>query len=88
MKSISIILTIIAVFSIINCENQIYVETGVIWSDDSYFSSNGDWYLALSEGSYSNCEGATMHVVDQLPISVNTNAVKRFVLGSGFSISR
>ncbi len=83
MKSLSIILTIILSLFIVNCEKQLYIETGVIWSDDSYFSEAGDWYLALSEGEYSNDFGVTIDVVDQLPINVGENTVKRFVLGSG-----
>jgi hypothetical protein len=83
MKTTRIILGIIAALSLMNCEKQLYIETGVLWSDDSYFSAEGDWYLALSEGSYSNDFGATINVVDQLPLSVGENATRRFVLGGG-----
>lgn len=83
MKAINIFSTVIAVLFIFNCEQQLYVETGVNWSDDTYFSAEGDWYLALSEGCYSNCAGATIDVVDQLPITIGENSTKRFVLGSG-----
>jgi hypothetical protein len=83
MKAINIIIIIIAALFIFNCEQQLYVETGVNWSDDTYFNGEGDWYLALSEGRYSNTAGATMDVVDQLPITIGENSTKRFVLGSG-----
>ena len=83
MKAINLIITLMAALFIFNCEKQLYVETGVNWSDDAYFSADGDWYLALSEGCYSNCEGATLTVVDQLPITLGENSVKRFVLGPG-----
>ncbi len=83
MKTMNIFITILAALFIVNCEKQLYVETGVTWNDDSYFSAEGDWYLALSEGCYSNCEGAAIDVVDQLPITTGQNSIKRFVLGSG-----
>ena len=83
MKSHKLILiTIISIF-LYNCENPLYIDAGVIWSDDSYFSEEGDWYLALSEGAYSNAEGETIDVIDQLRISVNKNSINKFVLGLG-----
>jgi hypothetical protein len=65
----------------INCEKQIYLEAGLTWSDDVYFEQSGDWYLAVSEGCYSNCEGATLCVVDQFQVTPGTNTIERFVLG-------
>ncbi len=83
MKSINLLILITAALTLFNCENPLYIEAGVIWSDDSYFSEDGDWYLALSEGSYSNTAGSIINVVDQLPLSVNKKASKHFVLDSG-----
>ncbi len=83
MKPINMLLILVAAVTLINCENPLYIQAGVIWSDDRYFSEEGDWYLALSEGCYSNCEGAVIDVVDQLPISANKKVTKKFVLNSG-----
>lgn len=83
MKNLSMFLTLILFFTLFNCEKMLYVETGVLWHDDDYFNHEGDWYLALSEGPYSNSLGATIDVIDQLPIAVNDSRPKRFVLGSG-----
>jgi len=66
-----------------NCERQIYVETGVMWTDDQYFNGDGDWYIALSEGSYSNSEGARLNVIDQLQIHPGRNSLDRFIVDSG-----
>jgi len=83
MKNLNLIIIILVVLLLTNCENSRYVDAGVIWSDDSYFSSDGDWYLAISDGSYSNDFGATIDVLDQYPISVNKNTTQKFMLGSG-----
>ncbi len=83
MKNINLIITILVALVLSNCENPRYVDAGVIWTDDSYFTSEGDWYLAISDGEYSNCEGATIEVLDQFPISVNKNVTQKFVLGAG-----
>jgi len=83
MKNLNIILILLVAMLISNCENPRYVEAGVIWTDDSYFAEEGDWYLAVSEGCYSNCEGAAINVLDQFPISVNKKTTQKFVLGSG-----
>lgn len=83
MKKANILLATLSALMLINCESPVYIDAGVNWSDDSYFSEDGDWYLALSEGCYSNCEGASVTVVDQLPITVNQKVIKKFALGSG-----
>jgi len=83
MKNLNIIATILIALVLSNCESPRYVDAGVIWSDDSYFSEEGDWYLAISDGSYSNDIGATIDVLDQLPITVNKKTTQKFVLGSG-----
>ena len=83
MKSLNIALIILTALIISNCENLRYVEAGVVWTDDSYFSAEGDWYLAISEGCYSNGEGATLDILDQQPISANKNVITKFVIGSG-----
>ncbi len=83
MRPLNIVLTIFTALFIFNCEKQLYVETGVNWSDDTYFNSDGDWYLAISEGSYSIGGGAAIVVVDQLPLTRGKNTSQRFVLSSG-----
>lgn len=83
MKNFSIILIIFFALVLTNCENPRYVEAGVLWTDDSYFTAEGDWYLAISEGCYSNCEGATIEVLDQYQISTSSNVTQKFMLGSG-----
>lgn len=83
MKKFNTLFIILVAMVISNCENLRYVEAGVIWTDDVYFSTDGDWYLAISDGCYSNCEGATLDVLDQMPISVNNRTIQKFVLGSG-----
>jgi hypothetical protein len=83
MKNLNIFFIILIAMVISNCENPRYVEAGVIWTDDTYFSADGDWYLAISDGCYSNCEGATLDILDQMPISVNHKTTQKFVLGSG-----
>jgi len=83
MKTLNLTLTILAALILSNCENPRYIEAGVNWTDDSYFSAEGDWYLAISDGCYSNCDGATLEVLDQLPITVNKNVTQKFVIGSG-----
>jgi len=82
MKTLNLALILLTALILSNCENPRYIDAGVIWSDDSYFSSEGDWYLAVSDGCYANCEGATLDVLDQYPISVNKNVTRKFVLGS------
>lgn len=83
MKTLTHLILIVISLCLINCESPIYIEAGVLWSDDAQFSEDGDWYLALSEGCYSNCEGATLDVIDQAPLEPNKVATNRFVLGSG-----
>jgi len=83
MKNLNIILILLVAMLISNCENLRYVDAGVIWTDDSYFSEDGDWYLAISDGCYSNDEGAAIEVLDQFPISVNKKTTQKFALGSG-----
>jgi hypothetical protein len=83
MKNLNIITTILIALVLSNCENPRYVDAGVIWTDDSYFSEDGDWYLAISDGCYTNCEGATIDVLDQMPIVPNKKTTQKFVLGSG-----
>ncbi|MBT3632701.1 MAG: hypothetical protein HOD43_02045, partial [Candidatus Marinimicrobia bacterium] len=83
MKTLNIFFIILIAMVVSNCENPRYVEAGVIWTDDSYFSADGDWYLAISDGCYSNCEGATLDILEQMPISVNRKTTQKFVLGSG-----
>jgi len=83
MKTLNLVLILLTAVILSNCENPRYVDAGVIWTDDSYFSEEGDWYLAVSEGCYSNCEGAAINVLDQFPISVNKKTTQKFVLGSG-----
>jgi len=85
MKTLMTMIFLGTTLLFLNCENQIYVEAGITWSDDKYYGNDGDWYIALSEGCYSNCEGATVRVVDQLPLSRGEDTVKRFVLGAGSS---
>jgi len=81
MKNIRYVLVMMSALLFMNCEKQIYLETGLSWSDDSYFEQAGNWYLAISEGCYSNCEGATLCVVDQEPVSAGVDQIHRFVLG-------
>ena len=83
MKNLSIIAIILTALVLSNCENPRYVDAGVIWTDDSYFSEEGDWYLAISDGCYSNCEGAEINVLDQYQIEANKKTTQKFVLGSG-----
>ena len=83
MKNLNILSIILIALVLSNCENLRYVDAGVIWSDDSHFSEDGDWYLAISDGCYSNCEGADIDVLDQFPITVNKKTTQKFVLGSG-----
>ena len=83
MKTLNLLFVIMAALILINCESPLYIEAGVNWSDDSYFNEEGDWYLALSEGCYSNCTGATIDVVDQVQLSVNKSVIERFTLSSG-----
>ena len=83
MKTLNLVLILLTAVILSNCENPRYVEAGVIWTDDSYFSEEGDWYLAVSEGCYSNSEGVAIDVLDQFPISVNKKTTQKFVLGSG-----
>ena len=83
MKNINIISTILIALVLSNCENRRYVDAGVIWTDDTYFSEEGDWYLAISDGCYSNGEGLAIDVLDQFPIVANKKTTQKFVLGSG-----
>lgn len=83
MKIKYTLLSVIAGLLLMNCENHRYIEAGVNWSDDSQFQAQGNWYLALSEGCYSNCEGAVIDVADQVPIIAGEKAVVHFVLGAG-----
>lgn len=83
MKNLSIIFIILVALVLTNCENPRFIEAGVHWTDDANFSVEGDWYLAVSEGCYSSCEGATVEVLDQYPISANKNGTQKFMLGSG-----
>jgi hypothetical protein len=81
MRTIQWIPAILCSFLFMNCEKQIYLEAGLTWTDDTYFNETGDWYLAVSEGCYSNCAGAMLCVVDQIRVIPGQNAVQRFVLG-------
>ena len=83
MKTFNLLIFIFAALMLINCESPLYIEAGVNWSDDSHFNQEGDWYLALSEGCFSNCTGATINVVDQIQLSVNKPVTERFTLNSG-----
>ncbi len=83
MKTINLALILLTAVILSNCENPRYVEAGVTWSDDLYFSADGDWYLAISEGCYSNYDDTAINVLDQCPIPVNKNITRKFVLGSG-----
>ena len=83
MKNLSTIFIILIALILSNCENLRYVDAGVIWTDDLYFSEEGDWYLAISDGCYSNCEGVAIEVLDQFPISANKKTTQKFALGSG-----
>ena len=81
MKNLNILSIILIALVLSNCENPRYINAGVIWSDDSHFSEDGDWYLAISDGCYSNCEGADIDVLDQFPITVNKKTTQKFALG-------
>ena len=83
MKTLSTITILATLITLMNCEMPRNIEAGVLWSDDTYFAAEGDWYLAISEGSYSNEVGAVVDVVDQMPITFGKNEVVRFDLGSG-----
>lgn len=83
MKKASAILLLFCTTLLMNCERNVYLETGLTWSDDSYFVQDGNWYLAVSEGCYSNCMGASLCVVDQVEVTPGENVIERFVLGSG-----
>jgi len=83
MRTLHIILILLLGLLVFNCTRQLYVETGVLWTDDQYFNTTGDWYIALSEGCYSNGEGAKLNVIDQLPLTPGRNSVERFIVDSG-----
>ena len=83
MKNINIIFAILIALLLSNCENPRYVDAGVIWTDDSYFTEEGDWYLAIFDGCYSNSECTPIDVLDQFPIEANKKTTQKFVLGSG-----
>jgi len=80
MKTLKTMLTVLSIAMLVNCEKQIFVETGVLWSDDTYFSANGDWYVAVSEGCYSNDVCAVINVLDQEPILPGKNTTNKFMI--------
>jgi len=82
MKRIKTIVIFPLLLIFMHCEDCQYVEAGIIWMDDIHFEKDGDWFLAVAEGCYEQCDGAIIDVLDQHHVVTNQNTIKRFVLSS------
>ena len=78
MKNVVLLMSLLLSFLMVGCSQDVGLTVNISWDDNDDFTETGDWYLAVTVGSYIVDQAIAENAFDQETVEAGENSTVTF----------